>query len=155
MGKIQSALSGAITSIGAAAIAGKKISEDEKQVALQASKEAEAQRKTEEAVKQEASETALEADLIRMGADPESAHAYMNARALGLDTKNFGMIRRKGKIMGTYSSVAERLSKDALTDSLSSRVINQKGFAERVVSLGKDRKGRVEALVAASEGGKK
>ena len=107
------------------------------------------------ALQTEAKDTALEADLIRMGADPESAKAFMNARALGLDTKSFGMIRKKGKFVGTYSSLAEKLSKDSLTDSLSSRVINEKGFAERVVALGGTRRGRVDALVKASKGGKK
>ena len=48
----------------------------------------------------------------------------------------------------------EENCKDSLADSLSSRVINEKGFAERVVALGGTRKGRVEALVKAS-GGKK
>ena len=89
-----------------------------------------------------------------MGADPESARAFMTARSLGLDTKGFGMIRQKGRYVGSYSTIAERLSKDALTDSLSSRVINQEGFAKRVMALGGTRKGRVQALVEAS-GGKK
>ena len=89
-----------------------------------------------------------------MGASPESASAFMTARALGMSTKGFGMIRQKGRYLGSYSTIAERLSQDALTDSLSSRVINEKGFAERVVALGGTRRGRVEALVKAS-GGKK
>ena len=33
---------------------------------------------------------------------------------LGLDTKGFGMIRKKGKFIGFYSSLAEKLSKDKL-----------------------------------------
>jgi hypothetical protein len=90
-----------------------------------------------------------------MGADPKSAEAFMTARSLGLDTKQFGMIRKKGKFVGTYSSLAEKLSKDSLTDSLSSRAINDKGFANRIVALGGTRRGRVDALVKASEGGKK
>ena len=65
------------------------------------------------------------------------------------------MIRRKGRFVGSYSSLAEKLSKDSLTDSLSSRVINEKGFDERIVKLGGTRRGRVDALVKASEGGKK
>ena len=79
----------------------------------------------------------------------------MNARALGLDTKSFGMIRKKGKFVGTYSSLAEKLSKDSLTDSISSKVLNKRGFAERVMALSGTRRGRVDALVKASEGGKK
>ena len=63
--------------------------------------------------------------------------------------------RQKGKYLGSYSTIAERLSKDALADSLSSRVINEEGFAQRVVALGGTRKGRVQALLEASKGGKK
>lgn len=154
-GPIQKAISGAINTASAIAVTGKKLSEDEKQASEKASAEAEAQRKASEAIDKEAREVALEADLIKMGADPRSAQAFMNARALGLDTKSFGMIRKKGKFVGTYSSLAEKLSKDALTDSLSSRVINDRGFAERIVALGGGRRGRVDALVTASEGGKK
>ena len=107
------------------------------------------------AVQKEAQEASLEADLINLGADPESAKSFMAARSLGLDTKKFGMIRRNGKFVGSYSSIAEKLSKDSLTDSLSSRVINEKGFTERVVALGGTRRGRVDALVRASKGGQK
>lgn len=89
-----------------------------------------------------------------MGASPESANAFMTARQLGLDTKNFGMLRQKGRYVGSYSTIAERLSQDSLADSLSSRVINEEGFAKRVMALGGTRKGRVKALVEAS-GGKK
>ena len=154
-GPIQKAMSDVVGTVSAIATVGKKLSESEKQASEKASAEAKAQEEASKAVQKEAQETALEADLIKMGADPESARAFMNARALGLDTKSFGMIRKKGKFVGTYSSLAEKLSKDSLTDSLSSRVINDKGFAQRVVALSANRKGRVEALVSASEGGKK
>ena len=153
-GPIQSAINQVIGTASAVAVAGKKASENERQAREKKSAEAKAQEEASKAIKQEAEETALEADLVKMGADPESASAFMNARKLGLDTKNFGMLRQKGKYIGSYSTIAERLSKDALADSLSSRVINEKGFAERVVALGGTRKGRVEALVKAS-GGKK
>lgn len=153
-GPIQSAINQVIGTASAVAVAGKKASENERQAREKKSAEAKAQEEASKAIKQEAEETALEADLVKMGADPESASAFMNARKLGLDTKNFGMLRQKGKYIGSYSTIAERLSKDALADSLSSRVINEKGFAERVVALGGTRKDRVEALVKAS-GGKK
>ena len=149
-GPIQKAMSNLVGTASAITVAGKKLSEDEKQTEQEASAEAQASK----AIQKEAEETAIQADLIRMGADPKSAEAFMNARALGLDTKSFGMIRKKGKFVGTYSSLAEKLSKDSLTDSLSSKVINNKGFAERVVALGGTRRGRVDALVKASEGGK-
>ena len=153
-GPIQSAINQVIGTASAVAVAGKKASENERQAREKKSAEAKAQEEASKAIKQEAEEIALEADLVKMGADPESASAFMNARKLGLDTKNFGMLRQKGRYVGSYSTIAERLSKDALADSLSSRVINEKGFAERVVALGGTRKGRVEALVKAS-GGKK
>ena len=153
-GPIQSAINQMIGTASAVAVAGKKASENERQASEKASAEAEAQRKASESLQKEAQEASLEADLINMGADPDSASAFMTARSLGLSTKGFGMIRQKGKYVGSYSTIAERLSKDALADSLSSRVINEKGFAERVVALGGTRKGRVEALVRAS-GGKK
>ena len=154
-GPIQNAMSNVVNTASAIAVAGKKLNESEKQASEKASAEIKAQKQASEALQKEAQDTALEADLIKMGADPESARAYMNARTLGLDTKSFGMIRRKGKFVGSFSSLAEKLSKDAITDSLSSKVLNQKGFAERVVALSSSRKGRVEALVSASEGGKK
>ena len=154
-GPIQKALSEAVNVASGIAVAGKKLSESEKQASEKASAEAKAQEEASKAIQAEAQDTALEADLIKMGADPESAKAFMNARALGLDTKSFGMIRKKGKFVGTYSSLAEKLSKDSLTDSLSSRVINDKGFANRIMALGGTRRGRVDALVKASEGGKK
>ena len=154
-GPIQKALSEAVSTASAIAVAGKKLSESEKQISEKASAKAKAEEEASKAIQEEAKETALEADLIKMGADPKSAEAFMNARALGLDTKSFGMIRRKGKFVGTYSSLAEKLSKDSLTDSLSSRAINNKGFAERIMALGGTRRGRVDALVKASEGGKK
>ena len=154
-GPIQSAMSSAVTATAGATIAGKKMYEEKKQASEKASAQAKAEEEASKSLQAEAKDTALEADLIKMGADPESARAFMTARSLGLDTKSFGMIRKKGKFVGTYSSLAEKLSKDSLTDSLSSRVINDRGFAERVVALGGTRKGRVEALVKASEGGKK
>ena len=154
-GPIQNAMSSVVNTASAIAVAGKKFNESEKQASEKASAEAEAQKQASQALQKEAQDTALEADLIKMGADPESARAYMNARTLGLDTKSFGMIRKQGKFVGSFSSLAEKLSKDAITDSLSSKVLNQKGFAERVVALSSSRKGRVEALVRASEGGKK
>ena len=129
-----------------------KADREAKEAQAKADREAQAKAKSEATMK-EAQSVALQADLIRMGADPKSAEAFVNAKDLGLDTKGFGMIRKQGKFVGSYSSLADKLSKDALTDSLSSRVINQKGFAERIATLSQSRKGRVEALVKASEGG--
>lgn len=161
-GTIQGAISGATSMVAGAVVGAKKLSEDAKQAEQKASAQAEAEKKAseasakaKEAMQKEAKDTALEADLIRMGADPESASAFMNARALGLDTKQFGMIRQKGKFVGSYSSLAEKLSKDSLTDSFSSRLLNQRGFEERLMALGGTRQKRVEALVSASKGGKK
>lgn len=153
-GPIQSAFNQMLGTATAVAVAGKKAYEHERQASEDASAEAKAKTEAESALQKEAQKTALEADLVKMGADPESARAFMTARSLGLDTKGFGMIRQKGRYVGSYSTIAERLSKDALTDSLSSRVINQEGFAKRVMALGGTRKGRVQALVEAS-GGKK
>ena len=167
-GPIQRAMSEAVTSASVATAVGKKMYDNERQASEEASKEAKATqeaeaKKAEEQARQEsklasdtleAKDTALEADLIRMGADPESARAFMNAKALGLDTKGFGMLRKKGKFIGSYSSVADKLSKDALTDSLSSRAINDEGFRNRILALGGTRKGRVDALVKASGGTK-
>jgi len=130
-----------------------KHNEAERQTQEKLSAQAEAEAKNQKQTQEDASSIALEADLIRMGADAESAKAFVDAKNLGLDTKGFGMIRKKGKFVGSYSSLADKLSKDSLTDSLSSKVINQKGFAERVMSLSATRKGRVEALVEASKGG--
>lgn len=168
MGAIQGAINQAIGTASAIAVAGKKASENERQASEKASKEAKATqeaeaKKVEEQQRQErklasdtieAKNTALQADLIRMGADPESAEAFMLARQLGLETKGFGMLRKKGKFIGSYSSVAEKLSKDAITDSLSSRAINEEGFTQRILALGGTRKGRVSALIKASGGGK-
>ena len=154
-GPIQKAMSDLTSIASGMAVAGKKLSESEKQASEKASAQAKAEEEASKAIQKEAQETALQADLIRMGADPKSAEAFMTARALGLDTKQFGMIRKKGKFVGTYSSLAEKLSKDSLTDSLSSRAINDRGFAERIVALGGTRRGRVDALVGASKGGKK
>ena len=153
-GPIQSAFNQILGTATAVAVAGKKAYEHEGQVRKEASAEAKAQKEADDALQKEAQETALEADLIKMGASPESANAFMTARQLGLDTKNFGMIRQKGRYVGSYSTIAERLSQDSLADSLSSRVINEEGFAKRVMALGGTRKGRVKALVEAS-GGKK
>lgn len=167
-GKIQSAINQIIGTATAGAVAGKKAYENKRQASENASKEAkanqEAQAKKAEEQKRkeqklasnilEAKETALEADLIRLGAKPESAKAFMDAKSLGLDTKGFGMLRKKGKFIGSYSSIAEKLSQDALTDSLSSKAINDAGFRQRVLSLSGTRKGRVEALVQASGGTK-
>lgn len=154
-GPIQKAMSDIVSVASGIAVAGKKLSDTKKQASEKASAEAEAKEEASKAIQKEAKETALQADLIKMGADPESAQAFVNARNLGLDTKSFGMIRKKGKFVGTYSSLAEKLSKDSLTDSLSSRVINDKGFAERIIALGGTRRGRVDALVKATEGGSK
>lgn len=153
-GPIQSAFNQILGTATAVAVAGKKAYEHEGQVRKEASVEAKAQKEADDALQKEAQETALEADLVKMGADPESARAFMTARSLGMETKGFGMIKQKGKYVGSYSTIAERLSKDSLADSLSSRVINEKGFAKRIMALGGTRKGRVQALVEAS-GGKK
>ena len=153
-GPIQRAMSEAVGTASVVATVGKKLHEDERQASEKASAEAKAKEEASRAIQTEAKEATLEAGLIKMGADPESASAFMTARKLGLETKGFGMIKQKGRYIGSYSTIAERLSKDSLADSLSSRVINEKGFAERVVALGGTRKGRVEALVKAS-GGKK
>ena len=162
---IQEAFTGAAGAIAGAALVGEKLSENERQADEKASKEAKATQKAkakEEQEKQrklasdtlEAKNTALEADLIRMGADPKSAESFMLARQLGLETKGFGMLRKKGKFIGSYSSVAEKISKDAITDSLSSRAINEEGFTQRILALGGTRKGRVSALIKASGGSK-
>ena len=154
-GPIQKAMSEVVNIASGVAVAGKKLNENEKQIKQEEAAKAEDEAKANEAIQKEARGVALEADLVRMGADPESAKAFVNAKELGLDTKSFGMVRKKGKFVGSYSSLAEKLSKDSLTDSLSSKVINQEGFAKRVVALGGTRKGRVEALLQASKGGKK
>lgn len=154
-GPIQRAMSEVVNIASGATVAGKKLNENKRQVEENISSEAKAEEENQRKIKNEAQSVALEADLIKMGANPESAKAFVNAKELGLDTQGFGMIRRKGKFVGSYSSLADKLSKDALTDSLSSRVMNEKGFAERVIALGGTRRGRVEALVEASKGGKK
>ena len=153
-GPIQSAINQVIATAAAAAVAGRKGYEHERQANKDASAEAEAQRKAEEDLQKEAQETAIEADLINRGADPESARAFMTARSLGMETKGFGMLRQKGRYIGSYSTIAEQLAKDSLTDSLSSRVINEEGFAQRVMALGGNRRSRVQALIEASKGGK-
>ena len=154
-GPIQSAFNQMLGTATALTVAGKRAYEHERQARKEASSEAEAKRKAEEDLQKEAEETALEADLINRGADPDSARAFMTARSLGLDTKGFGMLRQKGRYIGSYSTIAEQLAKDSLADSLSSRVINEEGFAKRVVALGGNRRSRVQALVEASKGGKK
>ena len=154
-GPIQSAFNQMLGTATAVAVAGKKLNGNERQAGEKASAKAKDQAEAESALQKEAQETALEADLVKMGADPESARAFMTARSLGMDTKGFGMIKQKGKYVGSYSTIAERLAKDSVADSLSSRVINEKGFAERVMALGGTRKGRVQALAEASKGGKK
>ena len=154
-GPIQRAMSEVVSVASGMTVAGKKLHEDKKQTQEKLSSQAQAEEETQRAINEEAQSVALEADLVRMGANPESARAFINAKELGLDTQGFGMIRKKGKFVGSYSSLADKLSKDSLTDSLSSRVINQKGFANRVVALSGTRKGRVEALLEASKGGKK
>lgn len=154
-GPIQSAFNQMLGTATAVAVAGKKLNENERQVGEKASAEAKAQKEADDALQKEAQETALEADLVKMGADPESARAFMTARSLGMDTKGFGMIKQKGKYVGSYSTIAERLAKDSVADSLSSRVINEEGFAKRIMALGGTRKGRVQALAEASKGGKK
>ena len=162
---IQEAFTGAAGAVAGAALVGEKLSENERQAGEKASKEAKATQEAKAKEEQEqqrklasdtleAKNTALEADLIRMGADPKSAEAFMLARQLGLETKGFGMLRKKGKFIGSYSSVAEKLSKDAITDSLSSRAINEEGFTQRILALGGTRKGRVSALIKASGGSK-
>ena len=141
-GPIQKALSEVVTTGAAIAGIGKKLSDDERQAREKAQKEEEAaaaeaekERAAKEASEKDVRDAAMEADLIRMGADPERARAFMTARELGLPTSSFGMIRKKGKYVGSYSTVAERLAADYYTDSLSSRVINDRGFKERVAAL--------------------
>ena len=161
-GPIQKAISDVITTGAAITGLSKKLSDDERQAGekaeaerLATEKEAEEAREKETEMMREAESVAMEADLIRMGADPDTARAFMTARELGLDTSRFGTIRgRGGRFIGTYSSIAERLSRDSLTDSLTSRVINKRGFAERIAALTGGRKGKVAALVEASEGGR-
>lgn len=154
---IQSAVNQMLGTAAAATLAVKKGAEKEKQkasaaeAAEQESAAKEAQKASEQA---EAKEAALQADLVRMGADPESAEAFMLSRRMGLDGKGFGMIRKKGRFVGSYSSLAEKLASDSITDSLSSKAINDRGFTQRYMSLGGSRKGRTEALVKASGGSK-
>ena len=95
-GPIQSAFNQMLGTATAVAVAGKKLNENERQAGEKASAEAKAQKEAEDALQKEAQETALEADLVKMGADPESARAFMTARSLGMDTKGFGMIKQKG-----------------------------------------------------------
>lgn len=152
MGAIQKAISDVGTTIVAGAVAGKKLYEAEGQASAKASAQAQTEEEASRVLNKEAEETALEADLIKMGADPESARNFLVARSLGLDTEGFPMIRKKGKFVGKYSSVAEKLAKDSLTHSFASRAINEKGFADRIMKLGGTRTKRVEALLGASKG---
>lgn len=154
MGAIQAALSSAITAASAAAVAGKKLNEDEKQAHIQKIKEEQADEEYRANLDKMAKEAALEADLISAGADPEKARGFMTARNLGSDTSKFGMIKNKGKFVGSYSKYAESLAKGSLADTYSSMLISDKGFAERVVSLGGTRKERVKALLEAKGGSK-
>ena len=154
-GPIQKAIMETAGAGAALAIGAKKEHEAQRQISKAASAEATNKAALEAETEKEARETAIEADLIRMGADPESARSFMVARSLGLDTGSFGMVRSKGKFVGSYSALAEKLSKDALTDTLSSRAINDKGFRDRLMALGSSRRGRVDALVKASKGGEK
>ena len=131
---IQSAVNAMLGTGAAATVAVKKGAEGQKQEAEKAAAEkaakaekaaAEKAAKAEQGLRNEAEakESALQADLVRMGADPESAESYILARRMGLDGKGFGMIRKKGRFVGSYSSLAEKLSKDAITDSLSARLL--------------------------------
>ena len=155
MGAIQNAFNKILGSATALAIAGRKASQVKGQAGKDESAKIEAQKKAQADISEEAKNTAIEADLVRMGADPETARSFMDARSLGLSTKGFGAIKQKGRYVGTYSTIAEQLAKDSLTDSLTSRVINEKGFADKVMRIRADRAGRVEALAKASKGGKK
>ena len=155
-GPIQKALSEVVTTGAAIAGIGKKLSDDERQAGKkqqkeeeEAAAEAEKERAAKEASERAAKDAAMEADLIRMGADPERARAFMTARELGLPTSSFGMIRKKGKYVGSYSTVAERLAADYYTDSLSSRVINDRGFKDRLAALKGD---KVKKLIGATGG---
>ena len=82
MGAIQNAINQMLGTATAVAVAGKKASENERQASEKASAEAEAERKASEAIQTEAKEASLEADLVRMGADPESANAFFEENVL-------------------------------------------------------------------------
>ena len=155
MAVIQKAISEATSLASGMAVAGKKIHEHARQAEQKASIEAEAEKQAKEAVQKEAEAVAIQADLIKMGAEPEKAEAFVNAKELGLDTKQFGMVRQKGKFVGSYANIAKKLAEGSLKDSLTSRVINDEGFAKRLSSLGGSRRGKVGTLIKASEGGKK
>lgn len=153
-GAIQGALSNLVSIASGAVVAGKKLSEDEKQAKIQETKAAQAEADYQRKITAQAKDIAMEADLVSMGADPDKAHAFMLARGLGLDTKKFGNIRTKGgKFAGSYSSMAERLAQGSLADSLTAKVINQKGFAERLLQIKESDK--VKAALKAKEGGSK
>lgn len=151
-GPIQAAISGAITAASAAAVAGKKLSEEEKQTHLKKIKEEREAEAYKESLNKMAKEASLEADLISAGADPEKARGFITAQQLGTDTSKFGMIRSKGKFVGSYSRYAQKLAEGALADSYTAQLISDRGFAERVVALGGSRKTRVEALLEAKGG---
>ena len=71
-GPIQSAFNQMLGTATAVAVAGKKLNENERQAGEKASAEAKTQKEADDALQKEAQETALEADLVKMGADPES-----------------------------------------------------------------------------------
>ena len=154
-GPIQKAMSDVVSIASGITAGASKINENKRQAQEKLSIEDKTKKENQKFIESEAQKVALASDLINMGADPESAEAFINARELGLDTKSFGMIRKQGKFVGSYSTLADKLSKDSLTDSLSSKVLNEKGFANRIIALGGTRKGRITALVEASKGGKK
>lgn len=150
MGAIQGAISSAITAASAAAVAGKKLSEDERQAHLKKIKEEKEEEAYRASLNKMAKDASLEADLISAGGEPSKVKGFMTARELGTDTSKFGMIRgKKGRYVGSYSRYAEALAKGSLTDTYSSMLISDKGFADRVVALGGTRKERVKALLEA------
>ena len=155
MPEIQKSILTALGGLASGALAISKAKAEESEALQKKQVEQKKAYETQMALEKEARDTALEADIVRMGGDPEATRKFMTARELGLETKGFGMVRKDGKFVGSYSSLAERLSKDSLADSLTSKAINNKGFAQRILALGGSRRGRVEALVGASEGGKK
>lgn len=135
-GPIQKAMSDAITAGAAVAGITKKLTEDERQAEKEIASKGETQKEAPKSTPQAK-------ELIDMGADPESAEAYVNAKERELDSKSFGMVRKQGKFVGSYSSLADKFSKDSLTDALSSRALNKDGFKKR------------KGLVADMKGGKR
>ena len=156
MGKLQSQLSGAVTALAATAAAGKKLHEDEKQIKFKEAQAQEAESKAMAEAQENVKEAALETDLVKMGADPEAARSFMTARKLGLDTKGYGMLRGKGgRFIGGYSSVAEKLAKGSLADTYSSKLINERGFQEKLLRLSQGSKSKAQEILKTVEGGKK